>query len=124
MPISAAELLDKLSILEIKEEKISDENKLKNIRKEMTFLREVFRENVPSSTKLETLFRELKAVNLNGWEIEDTKRECESRNDFGEGFVEAARQAYHNNDRRSALWKEINLLLNSDIVQEKSYKKY
>lgn len=124
LPVSPAELIDKIAILEIKEKKISDLEKLKNVKHELEVLTGVFRKNIEQSKELDQLFNQLRKLSAKGWKIEDIKRDCESKNDFGAKFINAARGAFKNNDERAALWKEINLLLKSDIVQEKSYKKY
>jgi hypothetical protein len=124
VPISPAELMDKLAILETKERKIKDPEKLKHIKNEIKILRAVFKKNIRMTKELNSLFAELKKASIRGWGIEDIKRDCERRKDFGPKFINAARGAFKNNDARAALWKEINLLLKSDIVQEKSYEKY
>ena len=124
LPVSPAELMDKITILEIKAKKISDSEKLKNVKHELEVLTEVFKNNVEQSKELSQLFVQLRKLSAKGWRIEDTKRDCESKNDFGPKFINAARGAFKNNDERAALWKKINVLLKSDIVQEKSYKKY
>ena len=124
LPVSPAELMDKISILEIKAKKISDPEKLKNVKHELEVLMEVFRSNIEQSKELNKLFDQLRKLSVKGWKIEDIKRDCERMGDFSIKFINAARGAFKNNDERAALWKEINLLLKSDIVQEKSYKKY
>lgn len=124
MPISPAELMDKIAILELKEKKISHPEKLKNIKAELQLARAVFNKHIELSLELELLFNKLRKLSEKGWKIEDTKRECESKKDFGPKFIKAARGAFKNNDARAALWKKINLHLKSDIVGEKSYKKY
>lgn len=120
--ISPAELIDKICILELKAEKISDPEKQKNIRHELETLRTVFRKNIVASPELDELIAQLKALSRTGWEHEDVKRVCEHEHDFGSRFITAARGAYTNNDERSAIWKRINVLLKSDIVQEKSHE--
>ncbi len=124
VPISPAELIDKICILEIRKEKIVDPEKNKNVRNELEFLKKVFDDNINSSPELDSLIGKLKSLSLRGWEIEDVKRSCERDKDFGSRFIEAARGAFKNNDERAAVWKEINMLLKSDIVQEKSYEQY
>ena len=124
IPISPAELIDKICILEIKAEKITDPEKNKNIKNELEKLLGIWQEKIVNSPALESLKAKLKAASLRGWEAEDIKRACEREEDFGTRFIAAARTAYQNNDDRAAIWKEINLLLKSDIVQEKSYEKY
>ncbi len=122
--ISPAELIDKICILEIKIEKITDPEKNRNVKHELKVLMDVFNALVFPSRELNQLINRLRAASKRGWEIEDIKRECEREKDFGDKFIEAARGAFKNNDERAMIWKEINMLLKSNIVQEKSYEKY
>lgn len=119
--ISNGELLDKLSILEIKLEKITDPEKLVNIRKEYQLIR-------PPGDKLisaiGTLYVDLLKVNLKLWEIEDTIRNLEREGQFGDLFIQTARKVYQFNDQRAEIKKEINRLTNSGLVEEKSYSSY
>lgn len=124
IPVSPAELMDKIAILEVKSERIKDAEKLENVRRELELLREVFSKSLEPSEELNRLFDKLRQLSAKGWDIEDKKRLCERNDDFGPEFVEAARAAFKNNDERAAVWKEINILLKSDIVQEKSYEEY
>ncbi len=124
IPISPAELMDKIAILEVKEKRIIESDKLKNVKHELKLLREVFNKSIKPTRELNQLFNKLRKLSAKGWDIEDRKRVCERNGDFGPEFIEAARGAFKNNDERAAVWKEINLLLKSDIVQEKSYEKY
>ena len=124
VPISPAELMDKITILEIKAQKIIDPEKNKNVRHEWDVLQKVLDKHVRSSKKLEALARKLRTTNQRGWKIEDQKRRCERNKDFGPNFLEAARAAFKNNDERAKIWKAINLLLKSDIIQEKLYESY
>lgn len=124
IPISPAELMDKIAILEVKSERIKDPEKLKNVRHELKMLRVIFNKLIQSSGKLNQLFNKLRQLSAKGWDIEDKKRLCERNSDFGAEFIKAARAAFKNNDERAAVWKEINLLLKSNIVQEKSYQEY
>ena len=124
LPVSPAELMDKITILEIKAKKITDPEKLKNVKHELELLTKVFKKSIPRSKELDKLFDQLRKLSAKGWKIEDTKRACERVGDFREKFINAARGAFKNNDARAALWKKINLFLKSDIVQEKSYKSY
>ena len=124
LPVSPAELIDKICILELKIKNISDPEKLKNVKYELEILTGVFNKNIKKSKKLDHLINDLKKLGAKGWKIEDIKRECEFRKDFGTKFINAARGAFKNNDNRAVLWKKINIYLKSDIVQEKSYKKY
>src|SRR3989344_5350338 len=124
IPISPAELMDKIAILEVKSERIKDPEKLKNVKRELKLLREVFHKSVKPTKELNRLFDKLRRLSAKGWDIEDKKRLCERNGDFGSEFIKAARAAFKNNDERAAVWREINLLLKSDIVHEKSYEKY
>lgn len=124
IPMSPAELIDKICILEIKAEKIKDPEKNKNVRHELEIMQGIFNEHAASSPELDQLIIKLKAISQRGWDIEDIKRACERDKDFGPRFVEAARGAFKNNDERATVWKEINTLLKSDIIQEKSYEAY
>ncbi len=117
-PISVGELLDKISILEIKLSKTTDSIKLKNIATELEELR-ALQPNL--SDKSAELYSQLKSVNLELWDIEDFKRNCEKQQDFGNDFVRAARNVYIKNDLRAQIKKEINLDTNSHIVEEKIY---
>jgi hypothetical protein len=121
-PVSAGELIDKMSILEIKLERIADQAKLANVRKELDLLRTA-RAALPSSPYLIALAAELKVVNERLWEIEDEVRKCETANDFGPRFVALARSVYKTNDERAALKRRVNDLLGSAIVEEKAYAK-
>jgi hypothetical protein len=119
--VSNGELLDKLSILEIKQKKISDPKKLLNIMNEYSLL------NPLVEGLLETVYsqyKELLTINLKLWDIEDTIRNLEHNKDFGEKFIETARSVYQLNDERSRIKKEINLKTNSGIIEEKSYTGY
>jgi len=124
VPCSPGELLDKLTILEIKSERISDEKKLINVQTELLLLAQIRDQFIPTTDELEELFNELKAVNETLWDIEDDIRLCEKQNDFSSRFVELARSVYQTNDKRADLKKQINLLLNSTLVEEKSYQPY
>ena len=122
--IAPGELIDKITILRIKSERIRDEAKLKNVRTELDILTATQKEHVPASDEMVRLEAALKTVNEALWEIEDDIRDCERQGDFGEEFIRLARAVYVTNDRRAALKKEINLLLGSTIVEEKSYAEY
>jgi tetratricopeptide (TPR) repeat protein len=118
--VSAGELLDKIAILRIKTERIADPAKLANVRRELEALTQVA-DTIPSSPDLADLERQLKEVNERLWEIEDAIRLEEQRHDFGNVFIELARAVYHTNDRRAAIKRAINDLLQSRLVEEKSY---
>lgn len=122
--ISPGELLDKISILEIKSARITDGDKLKNVRYELMLLRKIWDTSVDASDTPKYLETELKAVNERLWEIEDAIRVCEAEQDFGPRFVELARSVYTTNDRRAEIKREINTMLGSSIVEEKSYTEY
>ena len=122
--IAPGELLDKITILEIKRNRTTDERKLQNIRVELGALLTVQARGLRQSRQLERLAAELKAVNENLWQIEDDIRLQERAQNFGARFVELARSVYHQNDKRAAIKKQINQLLGSMIVEEKSYESY
>jgi Flp pilus assembly protein TadD len=122
--ISPGELLDKITILEIKAERIADPAKLENVRIQLETLEASRAETLPPSAELDRLTRELKAVNEKLWTIEDEIRECERDENFGPRFIELARSVYHTNDRRAALKRQIDDLLGSRLVEEKSYEQY
>ena len=122
--IAPGELIDKITILRIKSERIADEAKLKNVRTELGILNETLAKDVPASDELTRLDGALQSVNEELWVIEDDIRDCERAGDFGPEFIRLARAVYVTNDKRAALKKEINLLLGSNIVEEKSYAAY
>lgn len=121
--ISAGELLDKIAILRIKSERIRDSGKLRNVRAELAVL-ETVRQTLPPSSALVDLEGQLRTANERLWEIEDALREYERRQDFGPQFIELARSVYLTNDRRTALKRTINELLDSRLIEEKSYAEY
>ena len=122
--ISAGELLDKISILEIKLEKIKNKEKLEDINKEYKILKEAQDSNIETTEKLKALFNDIKEINLNLWDIEDRLRICEKNKDFGQNFIKLARQVYLNNDKRSKIKSEINKILGSNIKEIKQYVNY
>jgi hypothetical protein len=124
VPISAGELIDKLAILEIKVERIADPKSRANVERELDALTRVRDRAVRPTAALGALAADLKAVNAELWQIEDELRDCERRGDFGAGFIALARAVYRTNDRRAALKREINMLLGSALVEEKSYTRY
>lgn len=119
--VSNGEIVDKLTILEIKLEKVKNEIKLKNIRHEYEILSESATQIL---TKEDPLYKQLKEVNSKLWDIEDQCREYERQKDFGEGFIYTVRQVYINNDERSRIKKKINEQTGSQLVEEKSYEDY
>lgn len=122
--IAPGELIDKLTILEIKKERILDSVKNKNVCVELDILNRFFLEQVPQTTEVSKLKDALKAINLDLWVIEDDIRDCERRKDFSQIFIDLARAVYQTNDQRARIKKEINVLLGSTIVEEKSYTDY
>ena len=124
IPASAGELIDKITILEIKLKNIVDPVKNRNVSIELEALSKCFEENIIQSNEIEELKTNLKQVNSALWNIEDDIRQCEQAGEFGEKFVELARSVYRQNDKRAALKKEINILLGSSIIEEKSYADY
>ena len=122
--ISAGELLDKISILEIKLVKINDKEGLLEINKEYNSLKKTQNSNIKLTKNLENLIKELKEVNLKLWDIEDNKRICEKNKDFGKVFVDLSRNVYLNNDKRAKIKSEINKLLGSNIKEVKQYVNY
>tara|TARA_B110000881_G_scaffold187984_1_gene177649 strand:- start:44 stop:445 length:402 start_codon:yes stop_codon:yes gene_type:complete len=121
--ISAGELFDKISILEIKKTKIQDINKLKDISKELESLNETLKKHGLNKIggELKKLTKELSDINLDLWDIEDGKRLAEKNNDFGENFIKLARNVYKKNDIRAKIKFEINKILGSNIKETKSY---
>lgn len=124
VPVSFGEVLDKITILEIKSERIKDEAKLKNVRLELDELSTTWNEAVQDPSAIADLRAQLKSVNEQLWEIEDDIRDQEAAQDFGPRFIELARAVYVTNDKRAAIKKEINLALGSRFVEEKSYQDY
>ena len=122
--ISAGELLDKLSILEIKLEKIQNKEKRLEINKEYKILKKSHNTNIKTNDKIENLFQDLKNVNLDLWKVEDKIRICEKNKDFKETFVELARKVYFCNDKRAKIKAEINEILGSNIKEIKQYSNY
>ena len=121
--VSIGELIDKITILEIKKRKIQDPLKLVNITKEFDYLTKKLNEILPLRS-LKRYYNDLLEVNLELWDIEDGKRNCERNQKFGEHFVQLARQVYLKNDLRASIKKTINTMYGSEIVEEKSYTKY
>lgn len=124
VPISPGELLDKITILEIKSERISDPEKVKNVRLELSLLNETWSSSVRADETVLRIHSELKNINEALWEIEDDIRDKEKVREFDQQFVELARSVYVTNDKRAAAKKELNTYLGSDIVEEKSYQDY
>ena len=123
-PVSYGEILDKITILEIKAIKIKNEQKCKNVKYELNILLQTWNEHVKQSNDLDNLKERLKQVNQSLWDIEDNIRIKESKNQFDNEFIQIARSVYYENDKRAEVKKEINLFLGSELVEEKSYEKY
>ena len=122
--VSVGELVDKITILQIKTERITDEKKLRNVRTELATLLQTFGEHVTPSKELDTLMQELRTVNEELWDIEDDIREKEHKQEFDQEFIKIARSVYFTNDRRCAIKRAINELCGSRLVEEKSYTEY
>ena len=122
--ISAGELLDKISILEIKIKMVKSKSGLKEIKKEYKILRKIQKSSITMKNRVKNLFNSLKNVNLKLWRIEDKLRIYEKKKNFGKNFINLARQVYINNDRRSKLKSKLNELLGSNIREIKEYIKY
>ncbi len=124
VPVSPGELLDKITILQIKSERIDDPARLANVNTELRLLSEVWREAVSPDATIDALGAELKRINEALWQIEDDIRDEERNKRFGERFIELARAVYVTNDQRAEAKKKVNLHLGSKIVEEKSYQDY
>lgn len=119
--VGAGELIDKITILEVKLARISDSAKLRNVQHEYELLEATAGQSIPASDRLAALRAELKAINEDLWVIEDDIRLCDKRGDFGPEFIRLARAVYVTNDKRAVVKRQINDLLGSSIVEEKSY---
>lgn len=124
VPVSPGEVLDKITILEIKSERMSEPAKLANVRTELALLRETWSRAVQEDDVVRRLHDALKEINGTLWEIEDDIRDKERAREFDQRFIELARSVYFTNDRRSQVKKELNLHLGSQIIEEKSYQDY
>ena len=122
--VSIGELLDKISILEIKQEKIKDPGKLRFISNEHSILKKQLDDNVKSDDKINDLFQSLKDINAKLWVIEDDKRQCEKVKDFGEKFIKLSRDVHFLNDDRAKIKLEINNYTGSEIKEIKEYTSY
>ena len=120
--ISAGELVDKITILKIKKEKITNKEKLIEIKKELDSLTNTFDKSIKKNINLKTLTKELKNINLKLWDIENKKRELEKKQRFGKEFIELARNVYKSNDERAKIKLKINEALGSNIKEVKSYE--
>lgn len=124
VPVSPGEVLDKITILEIKSERISDAGKLVNVKRELELLQAAWRRSVTEDETVRRIHDELKTINEALWEIEDDIRDKERAREFDGVFIELARSVYVTNDQRANAKKELNIYLGSEIVEEKSYQDY
>ena len=122
--ISAGELFDKISILEIKLNKIKDINVRNNVKKEHKILEKTKKSNIKITSAIKKLIKEIKVVNLKLWNVEDKIRICEKKKDFGKNFIKLAREVYFNNDKRAKIKSKLNKLLGSNIKEVKQYVNY
>ena len=120
--ISAGELVDKITILEIKKEKINNKEKLIEVKKELDSLTDTFNKSIKKNINLEALTKKLKNINLKLWDIENKTRELEKKQEFGKEFIELARNVYKSNDERAKIKLKINEALGSNIKEVKSYE--
>ena len=120
--ISAGELFDKITILEIKKVKISNKEKLNNVEKELLSLNKTVKKYIPNQSNISRYIKDLKSINLKLWDIEDGKRAAEKNKDFGEKFITLARNVYKFNDERAKIKLAINNALESNIKEVKSYE--
>jgi len=124
VPVSPGEVLDKITILEIKSERISDEGKLANVKRELELLQASWQQSVNEDETVRSIHSKLKSINEDLWEIEDDIRDKERAREFDQRFIDLARSVYVTNDQRADAKKELNLYLGSEIVEEKSYQDY
>jgi hypothetical protein len=124
IPISPGEVIDRLTILEIKSERIADAAKLANVRHELEMLSKAAKQAIPDNEEMRGLHAGLKEVNEKLWVIEDDIRDCERKGDFGDAFVALARSVYRTNDQRTVIKRRINEALGSVLIDEKSYAPY
>ena len=124
VPISPGELIDKITILEIKSERMTDATKLHNVRTELALLSDTWRASAYSATNIDEEWQGLRGVNAELWDIEDLIRDKERAGEFDGEFIRLARAVYETNDERAAIKKRINVKLGSLLVEEKSYKEY
>ena len=124
VPVSPGEVLDKITILEIKSERISDPDKVANVRRELELLSSTWQQYVEQDATVNRIHAELKTINEALWEIEDDIRDKEREREFDQRFIDLARSVYVTNDQRANAKKELNVYLGSEIVEEKSYQDY
>lgn len=124
VPISVGEFMDKITILEIKAERIADEIKQANVARELSALLKLAEASIDLKAEGLEIVVELRRINMLLWDVEDSIRECESKQDFGDRFVDLARAVYCYNDQRALLKKKLNRLTGSELIEEKSYTAY
>ena len=124
IPVSVGELVDKITILEIKKIKIKDKNKLLNVNREYKYLKEILRKKIKITLQIKKEILTLKKINLKLWNIEDKKRKAEKNKKFDSAFIKYARNVYIYNDIRAKIKHNINVLAGSKIIEEKSYSRY
>ena len=124
VPVSPGEVLDKITILEIKSERMTDPEKVANVRVELQLLQDTWAANINDDDVIRNLHAQLKEINEALWEIEDDIRDKERVKEFDDRFIELARAVYFTNDRRSEVKKKLNVHLGSQIIEEKSYQDY
>ena len=124
IPVSVGELVDKITILEIKKIKIKDKNKLLNVNREHKYLKDILSKKIKISSQIKKEILALKKINLKLWNIEDKKRNAEKYKKFDSAFIKNARNVYIYNDRRAKIKHNINVLAGSKIIEEKSYSRY
>ena len=122
--LSVGELIDKITILQLKMKFFKNKKQLKNVSNELETLKPLLRENNLETPKINELFAELYEINLKLWKIEDKIREKERQSDFKDEFISLARSVYFTNDKRAEIKKKINLISGSELIEEKSYEKY
>ena len=122
--LAYGELLDKITILQIKSERITDENKLSNVNKELSLLSDLWKSDKKSSVDISEEFAALKDINEKIWDIEDGIRDKERVKEFDQEFIELARSVYFSNDKRAEIKRVINMKLGSELLEEKSYSDY
>jgi Family of unknown function (DUF6165) len=124
IPVAIGELIDRITILEIKVERFTDAAMTKNLRAELSMLRDRRDQAIPQSPTLDALTVQLRAINQRLWDLEDSIRDCERRADFGPDFIAVARGIYRTNDERAAVKRQISVGFGSDLIEEKSYAPY
>ena len=124
VPVSWGEVFDKITIMQIKVERIHNEQQNRNVRKELAELETVLNAAQPLADEVTALMAELRAANTSLWDIEDAIRDCERAGEFDDEFIRLARAVYFTNDKRADLKKQINMLLGSGLIEEKSYTSY